>query len=265
MAESAGADLGAAPITALRRIDTAAGVQRQILPRLAPDAGISAANNPEAFEGTLDGAFDGVVLFSAAAGVTAYDGATGIELWTVPDSVPEGTDPEQNEIYLARGTTLLEVSPAGRIEATAPDLGGGMYVVRDGFALGLDPGSAGAAWGYDIGAERVALSAAGLGWPHYFADLSGIGGSADPDGDLVVIAACAQPGPPISMASPSPQGSPGASGSTGLTGTPGGSPSLSGSPGSGGPDATASPSPSPTPTAPPVQPCLRPELVALGL
>ena len=49
----------------------------------------------------------------------------------------------------------------------------GLYAVRDGVALGLDQGPNGDAWGYDIGAQRVILTAAGLGWPHYFVDLSG--------------------------------------------------------------------------------------------
>jgi len=256
MAESSGGYLSDAPVTALRRIDTATGVEQQVLPQ----PGAVAAGTATAFDGTLDGAFEGVVLFSSAEGVTAYSGVTGIELWSSSGTVPEATDPEQNELYLTRGTTLLEVNPVtGRIEATAPDLGGGMYVVRDGFALGLDPGADGAAWGYDIAAERVALSASGLGWPHYFADLSGVGGSAEPDGDLVIIAACAQAGQPVSPSprgSPALSGSPGPSGSPGITGSP--SPSVSNSAGS---SATASP----TSTTPAVQPCLRPELVALGL
>jgi hypothetical protein len=261
LAESAGGD----QTTALRRIDTATGAEQQVLPQ----PGIGSASAMPAFNGSLDGAFDGVVLFSAASGVTAYSGTTGIELWSAPGALPEGGDPEQNKIYLGRGATLLQVNPlTGKTEATVPVNEGGMYVVRDGFALGLDPGSSGAAWGYDIAAGRVALSAAQLGWPHYFADLSGIGGSADPDGDLVVIAACAQAGQPVTATSPSPPGSPSPSPSTSLspstaTST---SPSPSTSP-STSPGTTASPSisPSPTPTAPAVQPCLRPELVALGL
>jgi hypothetical protein len=184
--------------------------------------------------------------------VTAYSGVTGIKLWSVPGTVPEGGDPEQNEIYLARGSTLLQVSPAtGRIGAQTPTRNGGMFVVRDGFALGLDLGANGGAWGYDIADGQVALSASapqGLGWPHYFADLSGVGGSADPDGDLVIIAACAQAGQPVTPGSPSAQGSPGLSGSPGPSTSP-----------------TASPTPTPTPTAQAIQPCLQPELVALSL
>jgi hypothetical protein len=255
LAESAGGNQGGAPITALSRIDTATGTPEEILPQPGADT-TDALSATQDFNGTLDGAYDGDVLFSAASGVTAYSGLTGVELWSVSGAVPEGADPVQNQIYLARGTTLLEVSPStGRIEATAPGLAGGMYVVRDGFALGLDDqGAQGAAWGYDIAAQRVALYTSPLGWPHYFTDLSGVGGSADPGGDLVVIVACAQAGQPVSATSPTPQGSPG------LSGSPGTSPSPSAST---SPSATVSPSPGPT--TQPVQSCLRPELVALGL
>jgi len=260
LAEYASGTAGDAPITALHRIDTATGTPQQVLPQPAP-YGSAAASTP-AFDGTLAGAFDGDVLFSSADGITAYSGATGLQLWSVAGTVLAGTDPVQGKIYLTRGTTLVEVSPAtGRIKATAPDLGGGMYVVRDGFALGIDDqGAGGAAWGYDIAAGRVALSDSGLGWPHYFTDLSGIGGSADADGDLVLILACAQAGQPVSTASPLPQGSPELAGSPGGNGSPGAT--TSPSPGTSSP---VSPSPSATPAAPTIQPCLRPELVALGL
>jgi hypothetical protein len=272
MAESAGGDLSSTPVTALRRIDTATGVEQVILPLPKPDGGFSVTTTMPTFGGTLDGAFDGDVLFSAAGGVTAYSGATGTELWSVSGAVPEGDDPEQKKIYLARGTTLLAVSPAtGRIQTTAPDLGGGMYVVRSGFALGLDDlGANGAAWGYDIAAERVVLSASNLGWPHFFTDLSGVGGSAEPDGDLVIIAACAKAGQPITGTTPTPQASPDLSGSPGTSGTAPVNGAL-GATTSPTATATASPSPTPTPspsailTAPAVQPCLHPELVAVGL
>jgi hypothetical protein len=160
-------------------------------------------------------------------------------------------------------------------------------------ALGLDQGPNGDAWGYDIGAQRVTLSAAGLGWPHYFVDLSGVGGSADPASDLVIIAACTQLAPrtPVSASpSASPSGSPGATPSGSPSATPSGSPSAtpSGSPsatpsGSAGltaaPTATSPTSPGPSSSASgtpgpdvspsasptPVQGCLRPELVALNL
>jgi len=90
--------------------------------------------------------------------------------------------------------------------------------------------------------QRVTLAAPGLPWPHYFVDLSGVGGSADPAGNLVIIAACRQ-------LAPAPSGSPGASA------PPSGLPPAS---------STATASSAPAGTQGP-QGCLRPELVALDL
>jgi hypothetical protein len=124
-----------------------------------------------------------------------------------------------------------------------------VYVVRDGVALGLDQGAGGDAWGYDVGAQRVTLAAPGLPWPHYFVDPDGVGGSADPASDLVVIAACTQLGParPVPVPTPTPALSvPGPQ-------APGSAPAT--------PGAGASPPASPQAG----QACLRPELVALSL
>ena len=267
MAESAGGFLGSAPVTALRQINLATGAQ--ILVR--PLEGLS-------FTGTFSAAFAGVVLFSTAGGVTAYDGATGTWLWSLSGAVPEGTDPRKQRIYLTREANLIAVNPrTGHVTATASGSAvtgsAGLYAVRDGVALGLDQGPNGDAWGYNIGAQRVTLAAAGLGWPHYFVDLSDIGGSADPASDLVVIAACTQlaPNPP---ASPTTSVSLNSSASLAPSTTPSGTPASS-------PAQTASSSPSPAQTTPasgtpspdvspsassaPGQGCLDPELVALNL
>jgi hypothetical protein len=255
LAESAGGFAGSAPVTALRQVNLATGADVLI----RPIEGVS-------FPGTFSAAFDGVVLFSTATGVSAYYGTTGAWLWTVAGAVPEGTDPRQDRIYLTRGSSLIAVDPlTGQVTATASGsaVGGsaGLYAVRDGVALGLDQGANGDAWGYDIGAQRVTLTAAGLGWPHYFVDPSGVGGSADPASDLVVIAACTQLAPALPV-SASPSATP--------SGTPVSSPSQTAtSPSSPGPPASASGTPSPdvSPSASPTpsQGCLRPELVALNL
>jgi PQQ-like domain len=261
VAESAGGFLGSAPVTALRRIDLATGAQTLVRPL----DGLS-------FAGALSAAFDGVMLFSAAGGVTAYSGATGAWLWSLGGAVPEGTDSRKQRIYLSRASSLIAVNPlTGQVTATVSGsaVGGpaGLYAVRDGMALGLDQGPNGDAWGYDIGAQRVILTAAGLGWPHYFVDPSGVGGSADLASDLVVIAACTQLAP-SSPASASPSAS--------SSGTPAPAPAQTGTatapaqtgtatapaPGSG--SASGSPGPSASPSAP-GQGCLRPELVALNL
>ena len=236
VAESPGGFVDSAPASALRRIDLATGAELVVRPL----EGLS-------FRGTLSAAFDGVVLFSSAAGVTAYDGATGARLWSAPGAVPEGTDHRLRRIYLTEGANLVGVDPrTGRVKATASGSAvngaAGVYVVRNGVALGLDQGGSGDAWGYDLAVQRVTLAAPGLPWPHYFVDLSGVGGSADPAGNLVIIAACRQ-----------------------LAAAPSGSPGASAAP-SGPPPApsTATASSAPAGTQGP-QGCLRPELVALDL
>jgi hypothetical protein len=255
LAESAAGFAGSSPVTALSQINLATGADVLI----RPIEGLS-------FPGTFSAAFDGVVLFSTATGVTAYYGTTGAWLWTIGGSVPEGTDPRQDRIYLTRGSSLIAVNPlTGQVTATASgsavDGSAGLYAVRDGVALGLDQGAGGDAWGYDIAAQRVTLTAAGLGWPHYFVDLSGVGGSADPASDLVVIAACTKlaPSSPAS-ASPSATASPAATAGPSATA----SPSASGEPPTSA-SGTAGSGVSPSPPTAPVQGCLRPELVALNL
>ena len=255
VAESAGGFLRSAPVTALRQINLATGTESVV----RPIEGLS-------FAGTFSAAFGGVVLFSTAGGVTAYNGATGVWLWSIAGAVPEGTDPRKQRIYLTRESSLIAVNPlTGRVTATASGsaAGGsaGLYAVRDGVALGLDQGANGDAWGYDISAQRVTLAAAGLGWPHYFVDLSGVGGSADPASDLVVIAACTQLAP-ASPASASPSSTPSGTpvSTPAQTATTSSSPARSAS-------ASSTPSPGASPSASPApgQGCLRPELVALNL
>jgi hypothetical protein len=243
VAQSASGFVGSAPVTALLKIDMATGAEITVRPL----EGLS-------YDGALSVAFDGVAIFSSAAGVTAYDGTTGAWLWSVHGAVAEGTDPRKDRIYLTTGSDLVAVNPqSGRVTATvsgsAVNGSAGMYVVRDGVVLGLDQGAGGDAWGYNLGAQRVTLAAPGLPWPHYFVDLSGVGGSADPGSDLVVIADCAQ----LAPSSPSPPAT-------------SGPPDFAVSPGS-----SVSPSPSATATATPAATsgaatgCLRPELVALSL
>ena len=269
MAESAGGFLGSAPVTALRQINLATGAQ--ILVR--PLEGLS-------FTGTFSAAFAGVVLFSTAGGVTAYDGTTGAWLWSLGGAVPEGTDPRKQRIYLTREANLIAVNPhTGHVTAAASGSAvtgsAGLYAVRDGVALGLDQGPNGDAWGYNIGAQRVTLAAAGLGWPHYFVDLSDIGGSADPAGDLVVIAACTQLAP-NPQASPTPSTTPSGPSTTpsGPSTTPSGTPASSPAQTASSPSSpaqttpasgTPSPDVSPSASSAPGQGCLDPELVALNL
>jgi hypothetical protein len=253
VAESPGGFVDSAPVSALRRIDVATGAELVVRPL----EGLS-------FQGMLSTAFDGVVLFSSAAGVTAYHGATGALLWSARGAVPEGTDHSRPRIYLTEGSNLVGVDPrTGRVKATASGSAvngaAGVYVVRNGVALGLDQGGNGDAWGYSLTMQRVTLAAPGLPWPHYFVDLSGVGGSADPASNLVIIAACRQlaPAPPATSAPPS--------GAAGATSSPPAAPSTapaSSAPVTPGPGASTSAPAGPQRAG---QGCLRPELVALNL
>src|SRR6266567_1678404 len=131
-------------------------------------------------------------------------------LWSMRSVVPEGADPAQDLLYLTSATgALLGVDPltgAVRHSVSGATAGGsaGMYVVRGGVALGLDNGASGEAWGYSLAAGRVTWTAPGLPWPHFFADVSGIGGSAALSGNTVVIAACQRLAPPPT-ATPAPE------------------------------------------------------------
>jgi len=186
LAESDGGYLGSSPVTALRVIDLATGTERLL-----------SAPPGRPFAGTLALAADGSVLFASSGGVTAYSGSTGDELWSVPNAVPEGTDPQANLIVLTLPSgALADVDPqTGTVHASVPASvaagAAGLYVVRGGVALGLSGGANGSAWGYSMTKDQVAwTSLTPLPWPHFFSDLSGLGGSAAASGDTVVVTAC---------------------------------------------------------------------------
>ena len=146
------------------------------------------------------------MLFSSSSGVTAYDGLTGLWLWSLRGAVPESTDPSQGRFYLTQGTSLLEVDPTSgqvlaRASGSAVAGSAGLFAVRNGVALGLDQGANGEAWGYDVSTQQVVWTASRVPWPHYFVDLGGLGGSAEPDGAKVIVAACGKLGP---KSAPSP-------------------------------------------------------------
>lgn len=182
---AAGGYLGTHPVSELRRISLRSGAEQVIRARGGP------------FAGRLGGVLDGVVLFSGAQGVSAYSGRTGKLLWRRAGAVPESADVVRGLFYLTVGSTLTGVQPAtGRTEARITGASGsgsaGVYGVRNGVALGLDEGQSGQAWGYDVAAQRVIWSSRTLPWPHYFTDLSGIGGSADPASGTVLLTTCEQ-------------------------------------------------------------------------
>jgi hypothetical protein len=185
LAESPGGYLGSSPVTALRVVNLTTGTERVLSSPLG-----------RPFSGTLAIAADGVVLFASPAGVTAYSGSTGGALWARRGAVPEGTDPAAGLDYLSSPAgALIGVDPqTDFVLATVPAAvaagGAGVYVVRDGVALGLNSGGNGAAWGYNMATGQVTWTAPALPWPHFFSDLSGLGGSAATSSNMVVITTC---------------------------------------------------------------------------
>jgi hypothetical protein len=185
LTQSPGGGSSSAPVTALKVINLVTGSVRTLSPLLG---------NP--FSGTLAIAAGGVVVFASPSGVTAYNAATGGLLWTKRGAVPEGTDPVTGLVYLtSRSGVLLGTDPVSGITATSVPSAvatgsAAVYVVRDETALGLTGGADGQAWGYDLAAGRVTWNSTALPWPHFYSDLSGLGGSAAVDGGEVLVTAC---------------------------------------------------------------------------
>jgi hypothetical protein len=249
---TSGSYLAGGPVTAVRRISLLTGSERMLRP-----AGRD-------FTGTLSAALDGVLLFTGPGGVSAYSGLTGRLLWQRANVLPQSADPVSSLFYLSRGSTLMAVQPGTGLRVRGRTVTGsaGLYGVRDGVALGLDHGGEGDAWGYQVAGSKVIWTTPRIPWPHFFTDLSGVGGSADPGSAIVLLTACTDVGP-----SPSPN--PSSSSSHGPAASASGPSGGAGSPtapagGSGSPDSAT---PSGTPGAPgggvASPPCLRPELVAI--
>lgn len=175
--------IGTAPVTAVRQISMRTGDERLIRP-------VSGA-----FAGTFSGVADGELLFSGTSGLTAY-GLDSSHTWHRRGAVFVGTDPVQDVIYVDIAGMLHGIDPLTGQNERGTDVPGppGTYSVRAGVALGLDPGARGAAWGYSIIKRHVIWTTRSLPWPHYFIDLSGIGGSADPVSGTVLLVTCARMG-----------------------------------------------------------------------
>ena len=185
LTQSPGGGLSSAPVTALKVINLVTGSARTLS---------SQPGSP--FSGTLAIAAGGAVVFASPSGATAYSESTGDLLWTIRGAVPEGTDPVTGLVYLTSGSgVLLGVDPVAGIAVTSvpgsvATGSAAVYVVRDGMALGLTGGTNGQAWGYDLAARRVTWNSAALPWPHFYSDVSGLGGSAATSGGAVVVTAC---------------------------------------------------------------------------
>jgi hypothetical protein len=191
--EGSGRDAAAAGVSAVRRISLLTGTQRVIRPRSSE------------FAGTLSGAIDvaqprghqptEVLLFSGSNGVAAY-GLTGKRLWHNPSAVLELADAGQGVVYLASGSWLtgIDAQSGAVVSRAAISVAASLYWVKDGVALGLDQNALGEAWGYDLSTRRVVWTSAALPWPHFFVDLSGLGGSASRANDIALLATCAAVG-----------------------------------------------------------------------
>ena len=168
-----GGYLGTAPVTALRQISLRTGAQRLIRPRR------------RMFAGTLSLAFDGVVFFSHANGLTAYSASTGTRLWHRAFAQPDGVDVVAGRLYIIVGSALVGVDPQtgirlARVSGAMAAASAGLYGVREGAVLGLDLGALGKAWGYDVATQQVLWTSAPLPWPHYFVEPFGDRGERVP-------------------------------------------------------------------------------------
>ncbi len=186
----------AAAVPALLRISLVTGGVQMVRPRTGNfagtlsdviDVGQGSGQPPEV-----------VLVFSGASGVTAY-GLDGSLIWTKHSAVPELADTGAGVLYVAEGSMLagLQVASAsGAVVSTAAiSVAASLYSVSDGVALGLDQNALGEAWGYSLSSRRVVWTSTALPWPHFFVDLSGLGGSASPGTDIALLATCAQVGP----------------------------------------------------------------------
>jgi hypothetical protein len=181
---SASGEIGTAPVTAVRQINLQTGKENLIQP-----AGHS-------FDGRLSGAFDGTLLFSSGDGLRMYSEVSGRQTGSRAEAIPEAIDPVQQVLYVDVSGALIGIDPVTGLNEPGTIYPGppGTYGVRAGVALGLDTGSAGAAWGYNLAKKHVIWTTRALPWPHFFVDLSGIGGSADPANNTVLLATCAKVG-----------------------------------------------------------------------
>ena len=128
--------------------------------------------------------------------MTAYSGSTGGTLWTKRGAVPEGTDPAAGLVYLTLpGGALAGVDPStGTVRASVPASRGhgrgGLYVVRDGVALGLNSGANGTAWGYNMAKGRSRGPRPPCRGRTSSPTCPGLAAAPRLSGDMVVVTAC---------------------------------------------------------------------------
>jgi outer membrane protein assembly factor BamB len=194
-----GSSSGAARKATVRRIDLRTGTEAERT--VHAETGIAPSSLSAIAPGVLSGAAGNVVLFSGADGVRAYDSNTGSLVWCMAISLAchdrtfadvELADSGQGTVYLVSGNRLLGVDIAtGQHISSAPiSVVSSLYAVISKVALGLDENGLGEAWGYNLQNRRIVWTSASLPWPHYFVDLSGLGGSISPGGTIALLATC---------------------------------------------------------------------------
>lgn len=147
--------------------------------------------------GSLSDAIGNVVLFSGADGVQAFNGITGGKpLWSRPGAELELAGSGDGIVYLVSGNRLIGVNLATHLAvSSAPiSVAASLYWETGGVALGLDQSGLGEAWGYNLRTRRIVWTSGSLPWPHFFVDLSGLGGSASSGSTIALLATCAQVG-----------------------------------------------------------------------
>jgi hypothetical protein len=180
--------LSSSPVTALSQIDMHTGARRVIRPR------------GHAFAGTLAAVADGVLLFTGNGELSAYRAQTGLRLWRRASAVLELVDQSRKSIYIATGDNLtaLDVTTGRALGRPASSVSASLYAVKDGVALGLDDNALGEAWGYSMSARKAVWTSASLPWPHFFVDLTGLGGSISRGSAVTLVTTCAGTGGAIS-------------------------------------------------------------------
>jgi hypothetical protein len=182
---------GSTAVKALHRITLGTGAVRIIRP------------HGTRFAGTLASVTGDVVLFSAAGGVSAYSTVTGKFLWNIASGVLELTDAGRGVGYLAAGPSLAGVSLTTGLAVTtvAASVAGSLYSVAGDVAVGLDEDALGGVWGYSLTTRKIIWTSAAMPWPHFFIDLSGLGGSISPGSNIMLLARCGKVGKPASSGS----------------------------------------------------------------
>ena len=180
---SARGQVGTAPVTAVRQIDLRTGEERLI----RPPGGT--------FDGRLAAVVAGTLIFSGSSGLRMYRAADGRLTGQRRGAVVGGVDPVLGVLYADVRGVLTGIDPVtGHDEPGAgAAMPAGIYGVRAGVALGLDPGASGSAWGYSVAKRHVIWTAKSLAWPHFFAALAGLG-DVDSGGGIALLVTCGATG-----------------------------------------------------------------------